>query len=308
MENPDFNEDSEDFLPFADKVKECLGPERYYSVLYETFKPKDVKHKLHHQQLCKLPFKAITTTNYDLVLESALNSISQSVDLTLFFEGSTATFIHDFLMSLNIRNNPERKVVHLHGIYRVNDSIVLSASEYQNKYGFKINRPEESLYDKVRDGMSKDEFQDSLLSYGYEWPLGRKLLWALLATRRVVFVGFGMSDPYFRKMLEEIKSDLSTFNTESHFLVLRITEKDKAERISFALRLKRDYGIQTVFYFDNEGDYSGLPKFIEELDAINVYQAPQSRIIEVEPQPTTGNLGLTEKLMKTARKQHSNEN
>ena len=38
------------------------------------------------------------------------------------------------------------------------------------------------------------------------WTLHRKLLWAVLATRRVVFIGFSMEDPYFDNMLETVSA------------------------------------------------------------------------------------------------------
>lgn len=304
----DFNEDPKDFLPFADKVKECLGSKKYYSLIFSTFKPTNPPHFPYHEQLCKLPFKGITTTNYDLILESALNKVAPGVGLSLHFEGSTETTIHEFLMSLNAHKATTRKVAHLHGIYDIEASIVLSETEYEHKYGFKVKQPEESLFEKIADGMSKEEFQQALLSYGYEWPLRRKLLWSLLATRRIVFIGFGMGDPYFRKMLEEIKTDLSTYYTESHYLVLRITEKDKAETIDFAKMLKTEYGIQTIFYLDEENDYSGLAKFIGQIDDIISPAKPSvNRIKEDEKIITTGNINLTDKLMAIAKNQQLNE-
>ena len=303
-----FLEDSSDFLPFADKVKNLLGTEKYYSLIYNTFKPTNPQHFPYHEQLCKLPFKGITTTNYDLILESALNKVAPAVDLSLHFEGSTATTIHEFLMSLNAHKSTTRKVAHLHGIYNVADSIVLSEKEYEQKYGFKVNQPEDNLYENVAKGMSKEDFKRALFSYGYEWPLRRKLLWSLLATRRIVFIGFGMSDPYFIKMLDEIKTDLSTYYTESHYLVLRITESKKAKTIAFAKMLKTEYGIQTVFYLDEENDYSGLAKFIGQLDdMINPAKPLLSRIKDDENIPNTGNIKVTDKLMAIAKNQQGNE-
>lgn len=307
--DPTFNEDAKDFLPFADKVKSCLGTKKYYSLIYNTFKPQPVSHQSYHEQLCRLPFKGITTTNYDLILESALNKVAPAVNLSLHFEGSTATTIHEFLMSLNAHKSTTRKVAHLHGIYNIEDSIVLSETEYEHKYGFKVNQPEESLFEKVAAGMSKEEFQHALLSYGYEWPLRRKLLWSLLATRRIVFIGFGMSDPYFIKMFEEIKKDLSTYYTESHFLVLRITENDKTQTMEFAKMLQTEYGIQTVFYLDKANDYGGLAKFVGQLDdLINPAKPIVSRIMEEENSHKKGDLNVTDKLMAIARNQQANEN
>lgn len=61
--DPDFAADKNSPLEFADAVKVCLGDDRYYSIIYDTFKPGDPTHLPFHENLCRLPFKAITTTN-----------------------------------------------------------------------------------------------------------------------------------------------------------------------------------------------------------------------------------------------------
>lgn len=305
---PSFNYDNNDFLEFADKVKECLGNDRYYSFIYQTFKPGAKKHEQFHEILCRLPFKGITTTNYDTILESALNVVISNPHNSLHFEGSTKSKIHEFLMSLNHNRSLPKRVAHLHGIYDEHASIVLGGKEYASKYGFSIHQ-EDTLFDRVKEGITKDEFQEALVTYGYEWPLRRKLLWSLLATRRIVFVGFSMDDPYFRKILECVKEDLGTYYSESHFLVLRVTKEGYERSLSFSKRLKDDYGIETVFYFDDEGNYSGLSQFIAELDVINVSKPTTTKIAEeVTPLSKTGSSSVRDKLLMIGKKQNSDDN
>ncbi len=114
--DPSFDCDSADFLEFADKVKECLGDDKYYAFIYKTFKPGSITHEQFHEILCRLPFRGITTTNYDTVLESALNVISPSANHSLHFEGTTKAKIHEFLMSYNHSKNLPKRIAHLHGI------------------------------------------------------------------------------------------------------------------------------------------------------------------------------------------------
>ncbi|WP_316741284.1 SIR2 family protein [Pedobacter antarcticus] len=306
---PDFKGDPKDFLDFADKVKDCLGDDKYYAFIYKTFKPGATTHEQFHEILCRLPFKGITTTNYDTILESALNVIAPAASHSLHFEGTTKAKIHEFLMSLNHNKNLPKRVAHLHGICGEDASIVLGGKEYSSKYGFSITNQKDTLYDKVKDGMVKEEFQSALIRYGYEWPLRRKLLWALLATRRIVFIGFSMTDPYFKKMLEFVKEDVGTYYSESHFLVLRVTKGNYKRSMDYSQRLKDDYGIETVFYFDEENDYGGLPKFIAELDVINEPKQVTSKIgEETLPLPKTGSSIVRDKLLAIAKKQNSDEN
>jgi len=306
---PGFTPTSNDFLDFADEVKNWMGQDKYYALISTTFGPGEELYEQHHQILCRLPFRGITTTNYDLVLESALNSIKPHPNYSLHFEGTTKVEIHRYLMSLNYNKNLPKRVAHLHGVYNQQASIVLSRTEYEEKYGFSLINQSDSFYDKVKEEMSKEEFKHALTSYGYEWTLGRKLLWSLLATRRIVFMGFGMSDPYFKQMLEFVKDDVGTYYSESHFLVLRVTKGDYQRSIDFSERMSNNYGIQTVFYFDEEKDYSGLSKFISELDVINEPLPAVSKIAdEAVPAAKAGNMSITNRLLEIAKKQNSDEN
>jgi len=262
--DPKFSHNSEDFLSYADAVKECLGNDRYYDLINEEFGLKEVTHLEMHKVLCQLPFKALTTTNYDVVLENALTEITLKSDNSLYIEGTVKTRINQFLRSLNFNDNLPRRVVHLHGIYHAPDSIILSGKEYKHKYGFSSDIPSDTLFDRLKDeNLTKEVFEELLLTYGYGWPIRRKILWSLLATRRVVFFGFSMRDPYFRKMLDFVREDISTYNKDNHYIILRITEKNKISLQAFAATLKKDFGIESVFFEDSDGN--GLDNFIIDL-------------------------------------------
>lgn len=138
--------------------------------------------------------------------------------------------IHEFLLSkVNDPRIPQR-ITHLHGMYRNPDSIVLTSDDYSKSYGL------------------HDEKASSHQRFANTWTLHRKLLWAILATRRVIFVGFSMEDPYFNKMLETVSADLWGWNKSIHFAVMRISRKNSDTPQEKADRLKDKYGVDTVFY------------------------------------------------------------
>ncbi|SFA56532.1 SIR2-like domain-containing protein [Pedobacter suwonensis] len=308
--DPSFTSDKTKFLSFADKAKECLQNDRYYSLIFDTFQPGEPTHLPFHEALCRLPFKAITTTNYDLVLEHAFTAVSSTRIDSLHFEGTTKTKIHQFLRSLNFNKNLKKMVVHLHGTYDTEDSIVLGGKEYSSKYGFEVDENEDTLFDQLQAGeISEDRLKELLIRYGYEWPMRRKLLWSLLATRRIVFLGFSMSDPYFIKMLDFVKNDLSTYNSESHFLILRVTPSQIARSVEQAARLRSEYGIRTVFFEDEEGQYPGMGKFVSEIEnAINGAPKPIAATVRaVEEAVPAGNKELTDKLFSLSKAQYSDE-
>ncbi|PZR29160.1 MAG: hypothetical protein DI535_03865 [Citrobacter freundii] len=315
--DPTFNADKGNFLTFADAVKTCLGDD-YNALIYRTFEPKPGNtHLPFHESLCRLPFKAITTTNYDIVLENALSVVNKSMASSLHFEDSTKQKIHDFLSSLNYSKSPRRFVAHLHGIFDAPNSIVLGGKEYSSKYGFELGKPEDTLFDQInKEGITKEHFSDLLIKYGYEWPLRRKLLWSLLATRRIVFIGFSMTDPYFIKMLEFVREDLSTYRSETHFLVLRATASTLQSSLNFAADLKRRYGIQTVFFLEGEHEYDGLGKFISELEneISPLIETISPKIVDADPAqtteaaPTAVDAEYTKHLFTLAKQQHNDEN
>lgn len=312
-ENPDFVIKSENDLVIADQVKDCVGVEKYYSFISDTFKPGDPPHLPYHELLCRIPFKAITTTNYDTVLESAYSAVFKEYPKSLHFEGTTKSLILDFLQSLNFNKRPKRWIVHLHGIYSQTASIVLGSKEYSTKYGFELGVNNLTIQEQLQASqLSTERINELLILYGYQWPLRRKLLWSLLATRRIVFIGFSMSDPYFSKMLEFVKNDLSTYNAETHFLVLRVTPKTMDRSLDQAARLKREYGIQTVFFQDEDGSYTELSRFIAELE--NEVNIRTNKVILSEKAeskkdvlPVKGDTALTNTLFSLSKKQYSDE-
>ena len=243
-----------DALAYAEDIKSYIEKTddigKYYDLLYELFRPNAQGYDEFHRLLVDLPFRGILTTNYDTVLEAALSGKKIEAQLEgkeippidespLVIGQDAPRLIHEFLLARSNDPHIPQRIAHLHGIYRYRESIILSANDYIKNYGLRVERTSEDKGDEDR------------------WTLHRKLLWAVLATRRVVFVGFSMEDPYFNKMLEIVSADLWGWNKSIHFAIMGISAKDK-ENIQNskdkADRLKSKYGIDTVFYevFEDE--------------------------------------------------------
>jgi hypothetical protein len=97
------------------------------------------------------------------------------------------------------------------------------------------------------------------------WTLHRKLLWSILATRRVVFVGFSMDDPYFNKMLETVSTDLWVRNKSIHFAIMGISPENIKDSKDKADNLKLKYGVETVFYEVFDGSHHRLYELVDEI-------------------------------------------
>ena len=219
---------------------------RYSNLLDKLFSSKDPSCDDLHKMLVSLPFKGIVTTNYDKVLEAALceRNPSQAYDNWLIIDSKSAARVHEFLRAMT-DSSLIRRIAHLHGIYDIPDSIVLSIKDYEKAYGLQL----------TVNQMQRDS----------EWTLHRKLLWAMLATRRVIFVGFSMNDPYLNKMLEIVSTDLWQWGRSSHFAIMSISPKNSDNRKIEAATLKDDYGVETLFYENLDGSHLSLDHIIAEI-------------------------------------------
>ena len=265
-------------LEYAEDIKSHISrkrgsPSRYYARLQHLFSPKDPPFADFHRKLVSLPFRGILTTNYDAVLEAALGEIEPKTayDNSFVIDEDSAGRVHEFLMSMNNDRRMTKRIAHLHGKFDQGNSIILSIEDYQKKYGLSLDE---------ETGEPQSEIA---------WTLHRKLLWSVLATRRVVFIGFSMNDPYFNKMLETVSADLWRWDESIHYAIMSITSKNTGEDTETskadvqkdeAQRLKREYGVVTVFYeksSDDSDPHKGLEQIIEEI----------YKVCEIESQPPT---------------------
>ena len=235
-------------LEYAEEVKSHIlknKKERYEALLYNLFKPKNYPVDNLHKTLVSLPFRGILTTNYDIVLETALAEIepSSAPDNFLVIDSNSATRVHEFLRAMTDRGLT-RRIAHLHGKFDPPSSIILSIEDYKHAYGLNLTDQEQ---------------RDS------EWTLHRKLLWAVLATRRVVFIGFSMSDPYLNKMLETVRTDLREWGQSTHFAIMSISPNNADSKKTKAKHFKEIYGVDTVFYEKLDGSHLRLDHLVAEI-------------------------------------------
>ena len=251
--------DIESITEYTDRLVTALGdgfPDLISDTFGNQYNPLDT-----HISLVSLPFKAILTTNYDRIMVASVSAASKTyVSPVVFSEYTSGRETAKFLQAIN-SSSLTPKVIHLHGYCDIPESIILSASHYQKKYGIKIL--------KAPTAKEHSKFQDE------SWPFLRKIMWALMATRRILYVGFSMSDNYFKIMHEIVSEDARQGGIEMHYIIQRIPprkdgvseeeyEKQIVELDELAKFFSSKYGIQTVFYLDDKA-YTGLPNLIEEI-------------------------------------------
>ncbi len=274
------NSDLLEYLEYAESIKSYIsektdGIDRYYNLLYDLFKPKNPSYTEFHRLLVELPFRGILTTNYDPVLTEALSKKERDAEEKvkeislidtnpLIIGRDPPRLIHEFLLAKNNDLQIPQRIAHLHGVYRNPESIILGRNDYQGAYGLKVLKETSELKDNQKISKLEPPDKNQVL-IDSKWTLRRKLLWAVLATRRVVFIGFSLNDPYFNKMLETVSKDLWGWNKSIHFAIMGISSENFHDSKSKAERLKEYYGIDTVFYEVYDNSHQGLDRIVYEI-------------------------------------------
>ena len=262
----------DDPLCYVKSIQEYINEkngnlDKYHAKLHRLFSPNNRPKQFSqlHTNMVGLPFKGIITTNYDIVLDKALADSSPG-DYTykkpLVVD---ALSVSEFFLSLDSNQHP-KQVIHLHGYFEEPKNIILSTTEYEKAYGLKPEKGEEgnkpSAETTTANGPLKTEKEEE---GNRVWSLHRKLLWAILATRRLVWIGFSMNDPYLKAMLKIVNSDLWGWGAPFHYAIMGIKEEKADSSKKLAESLKEDYGIEVVFYEYSNRDHSALNKIISEI-------------------------------------------
>ncbi len=242
---PEPRKDPESLLESADDLYNCfaenglLDPD-YYSFLYQTFRPKTGQSLDLQNVLLSLPFRGIATTNWDKCFETAIRrdwpqKMQSLVECS--FHANHPTSVREFFDSLS-REEPSISVAHLHGVYDFAKEIILTGSQYDSVYG--------------SDG---------------RWTFLRRTIWALMTTRRLVFVGFGMDDPFISTLLKFVSGELWDRNGAVHYLITHVSADSERDPKAYRRALRAEMGVQSIFYEVQGDDHSRLPDLLYKLGA-----------------------------------------
>jgi hypothetical protein len=241
----------DDALNYAEAIQRHFekhegNPNRYYAILGREFGSKPQGCSETQQRLVRLPFKGYVTTNYDLTIERAfqrLGTTRPDCAVVVKRKNKDAHKVSEFLLSLDDTNHV-RRVAHLHGVENDTEQIILSASDYYEAYGF------------AQDDRGRRHTR--------EWTLHRKLAWSLLATRRIVFIGSSLNDPYVSALLDAVVDDLWNFGQPIHYAVTPLEQASLEAASARAAHFLNRYGVQLVYYDNLDGNHDGLDQLVTE--------------------------------------------
>jgi hypothetical protein len=231
------------------------GTSRYFNILAREFEPKKDRKPFErtHSLIVELPFRAFVTTNYDECLNCALQDYSRRAEVeqwnadpsvVIKLRSNDRHLVSIFLRSIATQNPRQRRyVAHLHGKWNDTENIILTSRDY------------EEAYEQNHDTLSNHKTS--------QLPIHFLLMWSILATRRLVFFGTSMRDPYIKRLLETVSRDLWEYKLPVHYVILPLESTNiasmESEKDEFA-----KYGIRTVFFDNTSGDFKELERFLEE--------------------------------------------
>ena len=274
-------------LSRAQALRECIrrrqGPEAYENALGHLFRKKPVLTELH-RQLVTLPFRGFVTTNYDSVLELAIDGtgIAKERCVPIAVYHASGKLLAGAVRSMT-GSQLTSHVIHLHGHMDHPSTMVLCADEYAEAYGL------------LPEGSSEAGRPPQTRLW--------TLLTALLTTRRLVFVGFSLDDEYFASVLSRVTETLWEWDEAIHYAVMPISTQNSAKLRVLAAALKHRMGIETVFYEIHNGTHDELRLLINRIhSAVSPSHRPADLIARVAPEHAATVGPEAEELLAWARK------
>ena len=201
-----------DVLWRAQEYRRLLGEARFTTVMKEVFSERKLPAGSPLRALAALDFRHYLTTNYDSLIEQALNARRLKFERLVWGSQNDAGAAATFVRQLTSATAP-RRVVYLHGRFDDPQTCILADSDYFKRY------------------IATDETQ--------------KRLFAVFLTQSVLFVGFSMSDPELTALLRVVRG-LFQHVAPWHYAIMPLPLGERVEVATAYYQYR--YGMTPIFY------------------------------------------------------------
>ncbi|MGI8908146.1 MAG: SIR2 family protein [Candidatus Sumerlaeaceae bacterium] len=205
---------------------------KYLDLLNTTFSPKRRRNSSALScSVARLKISHVLTTNYDTSLEQAYRRTGkQSISCSWEEEEE----LRDFFESLARIKQQKVRILHVHGHYQRPGSIVLRESDYVRRYIASSDAP--------------------------------RKLYSLFLTRRVLFVGFSLTDPDLMAIVRESKAAFASVRNDArHFAIIHLPVEKLVEEKLLRQRYIGKYGVNPIFYTSPKGNHDELLQLLNFL-------------------------------------------
>ncbi|MDC0721781.1 SIR2 family NAD-dependent protein deacylase [Nannocystis bainbridge] len=217
----------DDMLMRAEHYRSLLG-EDYGRFIREQFDDDAGRCGPLHLDLVRLPVAHVLTTNYDTLLERA-HAQAHPGELPLPTDWKNASDVESFLRAAR-RRGERRRYVHVHGLYNDPAHVVLTESDYQERY-------------------CRETASEALLS-------------ALFTAHAFLFVGFSFSDldvmGVFRNTMARVR-----VSEPLHYAFMALDPRTHDPTL-VRRRLRQKFKIDPIFYMYTP-DHAGLRQLVTRL-------------------------------------------
>ncbi len=199
-------------LETAQQLRNKIQDHYYFEYLQETFKDKisphtDAAFTLTHKALLQLPIHNYLTLNYDAGLTNARAA--------LYPKATTSYFFWDQEEAGRIRERGNKRLVlHAHGRHDRADSIILTLNDYRKAYD----------------------------NHAFV-----RLLNDIFNSEKLIFIGFGMTDPYIKQLFNNITKDNSK-GAFRHIAFVGLDDSEMQVAHQHRERVEMVYGARVLFY------------------------------------------------------------
>jgi hypothetical protein len=201
-------------------IKRKLGNSIYGEIIFETFRPRagldGNRFSPTHLAVMTLPFRGYVTTNYNPGLIEARFASMTDIPVTAYSTWRDTDAVQRWYTG-DIFGQFARPIFFAHGIYERSDTIVLAAEEYHAAY-------ESAAYRLLCDSL---------------W--GRE---------RLVFVGFGFSDPWLDFLTQSIvrRTAWLAAGEPRHIALIGLRNKEKKQAEERRREFQEEYNANIYFY------------------------------------------------------------
>ncbi|MCP4607585.1 MAG: hypothetical protein GY845_02560 [Planctomycetes bacterium] len=216
-------------LETAQQLRNKITEDRdYFEYIQETFKDKispqtNGAFTSTHKALLQLPIHNYLTLNYDAGLTNARAALYPKATTSYFFWAQEE--------ARRIRERGyKRLVLHAHGRHDWTDSIILTLNDYRKAY----------------DNRAFVRLLDDLFNY-----------------EKLIFVGFGMTDPYVKQLFNNISKDYKN-NPLQHIAFVGLDDKNSQVSGLMRERVEMVYGARVLFY-PTENHHKALTDWLQML-------------------------------------------
>ncbi len=238
--------DTTDLIWRAELVRNLLEASQYQSVLKRYF-GRRTGRDVAVDAVSRIPFRHVFTTNYDESLERALARSRKGEPEIINW--SDRTHVNNFMGCFAKDARAKRYLVYLHGKHDDPSSIVLTESDYRDRYA----RSDETT----------------------------RRLFAVFAMRTVVFLGFSLTDLDLLTILREVRA---THDAPGHYAILPLPEKENAHDARSRFQVK--YGVTPIFYRPGKGKGKDrYPNFAPLMQALSERTTERNKRPGSSPQP-----------------------